>query len=326
MPERKNIQPEQKKMQNPFLRKFLDYLTFECGVSQATLEAYRRDIEQHIQFFEEQKIPFPQEINPLHYHHFLDSLRARGLRPTSLARKQSALRRLYQFLLEQQDIEEDPTRLSKVSLPYKRFKGALSHEEMKRLFDAIREKDPALRDRDIAMLELLYATGLRVSELSSMPGRYELSVQLSPYHRQGNRERLIFPQKAAKTAGIPENTRPQLCRKHASDTLFVNRFGKPMSRMGFWKILQNMPELPELYPIYPPYHTAFLRHHLLENGMDLRFQNSSTCQITTTEIYTHIDQRRCLICTSSIPATGVIRYDSQVVLTEASSSRKRLRR
>ncbi|MGI6454408.1 MAG: site-specific tyrosine recombinase [bacterium] len=286
-------------MQNPFLRKFLDYLTFECGVSQATLEAYRRDIEQHIQFFEEQKIPFPQEINPLHYHHFLDSLRARGLRPTSLARKQSALRRLYQFLLEQQDIEEDPTRLSKVSLPYKRFKGALSHEEMKRLFDAIRqEKDPALRDRDTAMLELLYATGLRVSELLKLrPGDMNFQFNYLRTIGKGNRERLIpFHQKAAKIVQeYLKNTRPQLCRKHASDTLFVNRFGKPMSRMGFWKILQKYARIAGIVSDLSP-HT--IRHsfatHLLENGMDLRVLQEllGHASITTTEIYTHIDQRR----------------------------------
>ena len=298
MPERKNIQPEQKKMQNPFLRKFLDYLTFECGVSRQLWKHIAGTSNSISSSSKNRKYRFLRRL-------ILSTIIISRIPcvPEGCAHltgaQASALRRLYQFLPEQQDIEEDPTRLSKVSLPYKRFKGALSHEEMKRLFDAIRqEKDPALRDRDTAMLELLYATGLRVSELLKLrPGDMNFQFNYLRTIGKGNRERLIpFHQKAAKIVQeYLKNTRPQLCRKHASDTLFVNRFGKPMSRMGFWKILQKYARIAGIVSDLSP-HT--IRHsfatHLLENGMDLRVLQEllGHASITTTEIYTHIDQRR----------------------------------
>lgn len=284
---------------NPYLRQFLDYLSIECGVSKATYDAYRRDIQQHLNFLAEQNAAFPQEATCILYHEFLDSLRGEGLRTTSLARKQSALRRFYQYLIQEGTLKEDPTRLSRISMPSKRFKGALTQEEMTALIAAVQqEKNPLLRDRDEAMLELLYATGLRVSELLNLrPGDLNMQFLYLRTLGKGSKERLVpFHDHAAqKVQEYMQNSRKALCAKRPCETLFVNRFGKPMSRMGFWKLLQKYALMAGIVTELSP-HT--IRHsfatHLLENGMDLRVLQEllGHASISTTEIYTHIDERR----------------------------------
>jgi integrase/recombinase XerD len=282
---------------HPYLREFLDHLRLERGVAKATLDAYRRDIRQHLDFLREQKIAFPQEVMCGEFDEYLEHLRSSGLRATSMARKISALRKFYQYLLGEGYISEDPSRLARTYASPKRFKGALPEEEILRLIAATeQEGDSALRLRDQAMIELLYATGLRVSELLSLrPGDMNFQYGFLRALGKGSKERLVpFHEQAARKVQVYlEQARPELCRRQEADTLFVNRNGKPLSRMGFWKILRKYALAAGITAELSPH---IVRHsfatHLLEHGVDLRILQEMLGHesILTTEIYTHIDR------------------------------------
>jgi integrase/recombinase XerD len=283
---------------HPYIREFLDYLAYERGVAKATRDAYHRDLVQHVQYLTERTIDFPASITAEIMREYLDHLRDR-MQPASLARKTSALRRFYQYLVQEKLIMSDPTRLIQSSVPPKRFKGALQRDEVQRLLDAVeKEENKNLRLRDQAMLELLYATGLRVSELLHLrPGDLNFQYQFLRTIGKGSKERLVpFHDEATKKVqAYLEHSRPCLCKKKSADTLFVNRLGGRMSRMGFWKILRKYAVIAGITSELTP-HT--LRHsfatHLLENGVDLRVLQEMLghASITTTEIYTHLDERQ----------------------------------
>lgn len=284
---------------HPYLREFLDHLRIERGVSKATLAAYRRDIEQHIAELTEAKIDFPQGVSTDVVIQYLDGLRMQGRRASTVARKTSALRRFYAYLASEGYLAEDPARLTRNHAPPKRFKGALQPEEMVRLLEAAKAQENApLRLRDQAMLELLYATGLRVSELLGLrPGDLNLQFQFLRTIGKGNKERLVPFHDAALQAieQYLEQGRPALARGKAAEALFLNRSGQPLSRMGFWKIIRKHALAAGITSEISP-HT--LRHsfatHLLHNGVDLRALQEMLghASISTTEIYTHLDERR----------------------------------
>ncbi len=284
---------------HPYLREFLDYLKIERGVASATVDAYERDMTQHLSFLKKKNIPFPTSVSCNILAEYIEDLHAKGLRPASISRKISSLRRFYLYLVGEGYLQEDPTRLTRTPRTPKRFKGALTQDEMQRLLEATeKEGDDALRLRDQAMIELLYASGLRISELLKLrPGDLNLQLGFLRTMGKGSKERLVpFHEKAAaKITEYLERGRPQLCAKRNCDVLFVNRRGTPLSRMGFWKILQKYALQAGITSDLSP-HT--LRHsfatHLLENGVDLRILQEMLghSSISTTEIYTHTDERR----------------------------------
>ncbi len=284
---------------HPYTREFLDYLAIERGAARATLEAYKRDIIQHFDFLTERSLNFPGGVTCAIFNDYLDWLRLRGLKPASLARKTSALRRFYQYLTGEKYYNEDPSRLSRSPQPPKRFKGALTQDEVNVLIESTdREKKEWMRLRDRAMFELLYATGLRVSELLSLrPGDFNYQYQFLRTIGKGNKERLVpfHDEAAVRVKEYLRRARPEVCKNAETEVLFVNRFGKPLSRMGFWKILKKYALMAGITAELTP-HT--LRHsfatHLLERGIDLRVLQEllGHVSITTTEIYTHIDERR----------------------------------
>lgn len=285
--------------ENQYIREFIDYLSLERGSSKATCGAYRQDLNQHLDFLAEQNVPFPQGVTDSIVSDFMQYLQNLGLRPTSLARKTSSLRCFYRYLVQEEYLSSDPTRLVRTCTPPKRFKGALDVEEVERLIEATgREENRAFRLRDCAMLELMYATGLRVSELLRLrPGDLNFQFKFLRTVGKGNKERLIpFHDRAEKAVlDYMESGRPELMNTRPTETLFLNRFGKPLSRMGFWKILRKYGLLAGITAELTP-HT--LRHsfasHLLANGVDLRILQEllGHASITTTEIYTHFDERR----------------------------------
>jgi len=282
-----------------YAREFLDYLALERGAARATIDAYRRDIAQHLEYLEEQSIAFPDDVTANSLLDFFEELRNKGLRQNSLARKSSSLRGFYNYLSEEGYIEVNPSRLLRTPSPPKRFKGALKVEEVERLIDATSgEKNTAFRLRDRAMLELLYATGLRVSELLALrPGDFNFQYKFLRTVGKGDKERMVpFHDQAEQAVKeYAEQARPALISKTNCEFLFVNRFGRSLSRMGFWKILRKYGLLAGITSKLSP-HT--LRHsfatHLLANGVDLRVlqQLLGHASINTTEIYTHFDERQ----------------------------------
>lgn len=282
-----------------YLVEYIHYLTAERGSAPNTVAAYRRDLADHLRYLETQQVAFPQAVDEQTILGYLDDLRARGLRQSSIARKQSSLRRFYRYLTREGYCTVDPTRFVRTPRRTPHFSGALSREEVDCLLAVVMSRDDSpLHLRDKAMLELLYATGLRVSELLSLrPGDLNFSFGYLRTTGKGSKERLVpFHQTAGeRVREYLHRGRPHLLKGRQNEYLFLNRSGRRLSRMGFWKVLRHYALLAGIASHLSP-HT--LRHsfatHLLDAGTDLRLLQEMLghASISTTEIYTHIDQRR----------------------------------
>ncbi len=290
---------ENRRKVHRYLTEYLYYLTSERGAAQNTVSAYRRDLTEHLVYLEETGVVFPTGVDEGVVVDYMEHLRSQGLRQTTIARKQSALRRFYRYLTREGYLASDPTRLVRTPRRTPHFSGALSHEETGRLLDTIMSQDDSpLHLRDKAMVELLYATGLRISELLGLrPGDLNLSLGYLRTMGKGSKERLVPFHEAAgqRVEEYLQRGRPELLKGKQNEYLFLNRFGKPLSRMGFWKTLRKYALTAGIIAQLSP-HT--LRHsfatHLLEAGTDLRLLQEMLghASISTTEIYTHVDQRR----------------------------------
>lgn len=280
------------------VREFIYHLQMERGGAKASLEAYKRDVLQLVDYCHKHSEPFP--VVGCHIiNSFADWLREQGLRPNSISRKLSAIKSFYAYLMDEGYMDENPCRLLQLPKFKKRFKSALHQDEMHRLITAAeQEGNDALRQRDQAMIELMYAAGLRVSELLSLrPGDIDFQNRYLRTVGKGNKERLVpFHDEAlTKLIGYMNHARPVLVGHKQAETLFVNRSGKPMSRMGFWKILKKYAMLAGISSKLSPH---IMRHtfatHLLENGVDLRVLQEMLghSSITTTELYTHLDEQQ----------------------------------
>lgn len=278
-----------------YLTLFLDYLIVERGLSGNTVEAYGRDIERYLKFLQGKGIISPAQVDQGEVVEYLHLLHECGLATASLARNFSALRTFYRFLLaEGLAIRNPMEHLDRPRLG-KRLPTVLDPFEVERLLEQPDTGTPlGLRDR--AMLELLYATGIRVSELISLRvSDLSLDQALVKVYGKGAKERVVpIGRKAVEYVSRYLSTvRPKLARRHSREVLFLNWRGKPLSRMGLWKILNGYVKKAGIEREVNP-HT--LRHsfatHLLEGGADLRAVQEMLghADISTTQIYTHVDR------------------------------------
>ncbi len=286
------------------LRGFLHHLGVERGLAKNTVAAYRRDLSHHLDWLQEQKIRFPGGVHSGTVQDYLQSLRESDLRLTSLSRKSSALRTFYAYLTEEGVYTESPAEMVKLPRRRPQFSSALDRDEIQQLLDhvAAQEETP-LRIRDEAILELLYATGLRVSELVNLrPGDLDMQQLYLRTLGKGGKERLLPFHDAArnKVERYLQESRPLLAKgakkqSAKSGVLFLNKNGGPLSRIGLWQKLRayalgaGLKELPSPHTLRHSFAT-----HLLEGGADLRVVQEllGHSSISTTEIYTHVDQRR----------------------------------
>src|SRR5690606_36790778 len=218
------------------------------------------------------------------------------LQPTSIRRNLSAIRTYYGFLLAEGAVVADPTERVELPRTWRRLPGVLSREEIARLLDA---PDPADRwfCRDKALLEFAYASGVRVSELTGLRVRdVDIDEGLALVLGKGNKERLVPVGRAALRVLITylRETRPVLLRGRSTDgAVFLNHRGRPLTRMGVWKILRKHVDRAGIRKRVTP-HT--LRHsfatHLIEGGADLAAVQEMLghADISTTQIYTHGDR------------------------------------
>ncbi|MBW2038648.1 MAG: site-specific tyrosine recombinase XerD [Deltaproteobacteria bacterium] len=282
-------------MKEEILDPFLHYLAVEKGLARNTLEAYSRDLIAYLDFLEQEGISSLSETTKLTVMAFVLSLRKRGLSLRSITRALVALRGLYRYLSQEGYLEVNPLEdmeLPRVSptLPH-----VLSVQEVERLL-AQPDAGTPRGIRDGAMLELLYATGMRVSELVDLPiGGLNRDVGFVTVRGKGSRERIVpIGEVAMEKVGIYlERVRPVILKGRESPYLFLNNRGGKLSRQGFWKILKNYALRAGITKRITP-HT--LRHsfatHLLERGADLRFVQAMLghVDISTTQIYTHVNQ------------------------------------
>lgn len=279
------------------LDEFLNTLTVERGVSDNTLSAYARDLQRYLAFLERRKISSPAKVDLSHIQAFLVSLRDSGLSPRSAARTISALRTFHRFLAGQGYVQSDPTALLRTPRVPRSLPNVLSGDEVEQLLQAPDVSSPrGLRDK--AMLELLYATGLRVSELLSLPlTALDPTVGFVRCMGKGAKERVV-PVGSSALGWLKEyltRGRPPLTAGKDTAFLFLGRSGRRLTRQAFWKSVRSYAGRAGISKRITP-HT--LRHsfatHLLEHGADLRSVQLMLghADISTTQIYTHVGRAR----------------------------------
>ncbi len=275
---------------------FLSYLQVEKGLSANTLAAYRRDLGKFAAFCEKRRRALPA-ITRDDVVDFLGSLYRQKLDSRSVARNQVALRGFFRFAVSEEWIAAAPTENLESPKGWKKLPSHLSLEEVDRLL-AQPDLATPLGLRDKAMLDLLYSTGLRVSELVGLRvGDLQMEMGCLRCVGKGDKERLVpvGKQALASVRQYLRDVRPKLLRHGPSPFLFLNRFGGRMSRVGFWMIVARYGRRAGLRRSLSPHK---LRHsfatHLLERGADLRSVQLMLghADISTTQIYTHVVQER----------------------------------
>jgi integrase/recombinase XerD len=276
--------------------RFLRYLAAERGLSRNTLAAYGRDCAALAESLERQKVTRAEEVLPGHIAGFLDQAQRRGLSARSRARALAAVRGLFAFLVREGVLQADPSRELRRPRLGRRLPKSLSRAGVEQLLGG--DSSDPLELRDLAMIELIYAAGLRVSEVVTLRvNQVNLEGGYLTVVGKGRKERAVPIGTFARDRLVAylRDVRPQILARRLSPFLFVTRAGKPMTRQGFWKRLRRRTLLTNLSEKISP-HT--LRHafatHLVEGGADLRAVQLMLghADIGTTEIYTHVARER----------------------------------
>ena len=280
----------------PFLLdRFADFLALEQGASPRTSEAYGRDVQRLALYAASKGASAPSEISSRVLREFVYHLKDLGLAPASIRRNISSVRTYFRFLLADGLVVRDPSERLETPKRWRSLPDVLTVDEIVRLLAAPTLDDP-LVFRDRALLELAYGAGLRVSEWITLPVREVLLEEgLVRVFGKGSKERLVPIGRSAigALAMYVRELRPRLERGEGKGLLFLNARGRPLSRMGAWKILKRYVERAGIAKHVSP-HT--LRHsfatHLLEGGADLRAVQEMLghADISTTQIYTHVDR------------------------------------
>lgn len=281
------------------IKDFIHYLIVERGLSNNTIVSYERDLKSYQRHLEEQQqIRSFNDVSRLHIIQFLKTLKETGKSSKTIARHTASIRSFHQFLLREKQAEQDPSVLIESPQLERSLPKILSLQEVEKLLEIPKTTTP-FGWRDKAMLELLYATGIRVSEMINLNlADVHLTMGFIRCYGKGNKERIVpIGRTAAKVLeDYIDRGRPKLINpKQATDALFVNHHGKRISRQGFWKNLKKIALEANINKELTP-HT--LRHsfatHLLENGADLRAVQEMLghADISTTQIYTHVTKAR----------------------------------
>lgn len=281
------------------LKDFMHFLIVEKGLAKNTIVSYERDLKSYIHYLKNvEAVPGLNDVQRVHIVHFLGHLKEQGKSAKTQARHVASIRSFHQFLLRDKAVDHDPSVHIESPQMERSLPKVLSLEEVETLLASPKLKNHfGFRDR--AMLELLYATGIRVSELIGLNmGDVHLTMGFVRCIGKGNKERII-PLGRTASAAIQEyldRGRPEfVSKKHREDALFLNLHGKRLTRQGFWKILKKLASEAGIQKELTP-HT--LRHsfatHLLENGADLRAVQEMLghADISTTQIYTHVTKTR----------------------------------
>lgn len=280
-----------------FIEEFIDFLSVERGLSQNTILAYKRDLNQYVEYLSKRSI---DEINQIKREYITDYMyyrKQKGLSVNSICRSLAAIKMFHRFLFRERLSELDPTDLVERPKQWKRIPDVLSSPEIESMIN-VSQGRRWQQIRDCAMLELLYASGMRVSELINLKVE-GVNIDMG-YVRclgKGNKERIVPIGKKAQAAvkKYCATTRGKLIKSEPTDVLFVSRLGKRISRQSVWKLIKHYAKKAQLKKKIKP-HT--IRHsfatHLLAHGADLRSVQEMLghSDISTTQIYTHVDRER----------------------------------
>ncbi|MBM4104690.1 MAG: tyrosine recombinase [Phycisphaerae bacterium] len=280
-------------------REWLGFLKVEAGLSPATLSAYRRDLDDLFVDLAEQGVLEPRGATPEHLREHLRRLsRERGLEPTSIARHLASTRMFFRFLRSRGRIEDDPARLLERPVTWKRIPVVLSAAQMRRLVEAPSPETGSMWLRDRAMLELMYAAGLRATEVTTLKVNdfHPILGSVSVFGK-GSKHRVVPIGTPAVewTVRYLDELRPTLARhedRRDAHRLLLSASGRPLERTGVWKIIRRLAASCGLADVHP----HVLRHsfatHLVRGGADLRVVQEllGHADIATTQIYTHVDR------------------------------------
>ena len=277
------------------LEQFQDYLIFERGLSKRTLSAYQHDLENCIEFLARQGITDPSHVTPTVLRTWIFSLHEVGLAPSSIRRAQSAVRTFFRFLLAEGWLSVDPTERLESPKIRDRLPEFLTKEETQRLLNSPNPQK-SLYWRDRSILELLYASGVRVSELVGLLiSGLDLDDSFITVFGKGGKERIV-------PVGVPalltlkrylSELRPKLDQAEGRGHVYLNARGRPLTRESVWKLVRDSGRRADINKNVSP-HT--LRHtfatHLLEGGADLAAVQEMLghVDISSTQIYTHVDR------------------------------------
>ncbi|WP_433939225.1 site-specific tyrosine recombinase XerD [Paenibacillus lautus] len=257
----------------PYLDEYVQYLEDEKGLSRSTIASYRADLQGFLAFAAEREVTHPREVNRTLLGLYVGRLRQQGKAASSLLRCTASLRSFFQYLVRQAVIVQDPTQLLDNPKPERKPPKSLTVEQVDKLLSAPDSGTPQ-GARDKAMLELLYASGIKVSELVNLSIHdIHLEMRFLRCAVSGGKERIlpITPIAAESVALYVRDMRDKLMRDPGEDALFLNSLGTRLTRQGFWKIIKKYGKLADIDEDITP-HT--LRHsfamHLLQNGADLR--------------------------------------------------------
>lgn len=279
------------------VRDFLAYLRIECGLSDNTLVSYEADLKRLRQFLADRAVTDPAAIDGDLLITHLRDLRAQGLASTSIARHLATLRAFGRFLVHFGFVEVNPAELLERPVTWKQLPRSMHLKHMDKLLDAPDEHDP-MRLRDRAAIEVMYATGCRASELGTITvADFHNDLGVVKITGKGNRQRLVPIHDTAIDAvrAYLTELRPKMVKEdRRTDALFITRRGTAMDRFAVWAMIKKHARAAGLKDVHP--HT--LRHtfatHLLSGGADLRVVQEllGHARVTTTQIYTHVDQER----------------------------------
>lgn len=278
---------------------FLDYLTVERGLASNTISAYRRDLGFYCSFLEENGITALSRAARDDITKFMFSQKDKGIAANSIARRLAAIRMFHRFLCRERITPSDPSSLIETPKLWKRVPEVLSYQEVEALLAAphgTRRGEQEIRDR--AILEVMYATGMRVSEVVNLrTDNVNLEIGFLRCIGKGNKERVIpLGKKAVACVNrYLASSRQRILGARQSEYLFVSRMGKKISRQTFWKLIKKYASRAGIRKNIKPH---LLRHsfatHLIERGADLRSVQEMLghSDISTTQIYTHINKDR----------------------------------
>jgi len=280
------------------LTKYFNYLLIERGIAQNTLESYGRDLRRFLLFVrEDKKLAEVGQITPTVITEYLVKVREEGLAANSMNRSLAALRGFYKYLLREKIVRENPLANIELAKVWMKLPDTISKHEMQTILaQPGTQSNSAIRNT--AMLELLYATGIRVSELISLKmNSINWQVGFLIVMGKGSKERIVPIGRVAYDCvrRYIDEVRPKLMEKRSTDVLFLNRFGRKFTRQGFWKIVVACAKSAGLQKkVYPHTFRHSFASHLLEGGADLRTVQVMLghSDISTTQIYTHVTRER----------------------------------
>jgi integrase/recombinase XerD len=288
----------------PVRAQFLQFIRVECGLLPNSIEAYTRDLDQLLCDLVAHGVGDPGLIAPRHLSEHLARLKTdRHMEGSSIVRHLATIKVFTRWLVARGFVKENPSDLLERPHRWKRLPGVLSPKQLKALLESPQpepdEKGPPLWLRDRAMLELLYASGLRASEVGAIAiGDYQPTLAVVRVTGKGDKQRLVpvgAPARAAVERYLSE-CRPVLLRPDGRDRarLLLSRSGRPLERVAVWQIVRRWAIASGLRDVHP----HMLRHsfatHLLAGGADLRVVQEllGHADIATTQIYTHVDSSR----------------------------------